>query len=216
MSISRPNVRDALPLLVACLSCAAGAAPASASTGAPAKLTPVEVAKARQVALPALKVSVEEPADRVPTLKIAATPVWSDAGASHKALLLASFTYPGAQYTYCRLVTVSADLTSAQVADASEMPDCLGIAHGSFIDLNGDGLVDVVVGLRVQSNSADVTLEVPAVFLSDASVPGGYCYSQQASDHLQPDDLASAARAKASLERERSRLGLARFVCGRY
>ena len=213
MSISRPNVPNLLSTLVtAALSCACVAAP----TTNPTKLTAAEAAKARVATLTALRTSVDEPADHVPNLRIAAAPVWSDATPSHRALVLASLSYPGAQYAYCRLVTLPADLAAAQVSDSSAMPDCRGVSRASFIDVNGDGLLDVVAGLRVPSNRYDITLEVPAVFLSDASAPGGYCYSQQASDHLQPDDLASGDRARTALTNEQTRLKLDRWACGRY
>ena len=217
MSISHLNVPSVLAaLLTAFLSYACATTPPSATTptSGPTRLTAADVAKARQVALPALKSSVDEPVARVPILKFAAAPVWSDSGASHKALLLVSFTYPGARYAYCRLVTVSADFASAEVADANAMPYCLGISHAVFVDVNGDGELDVVASLRVQSNRYDAVLEAPGVFLSDSSAPSGYCFSQQASDHLNPDDLATGERARASLERERKRLGLPRFACG--
>lgn len=65
MSISRLNAHSALlPLLAMLLSRACAAAPVPEAD--PIKLTPADASKARQVALPALKSSVEEPADRVP------------------------------------------------------------------------------------------------------------------------------------------------------
>lgn len=214
MSISPRNVHRLLVVAAAAaLSYACAAAPAPVVTAL--KLTSAEASTAHQVALPALKASVEEPVDRIPTVRAATAPVWSDAGATHRAVLLVTLSYPDAQYAYCRLVTLPADLSAAQVAEPTAMPDCLGIGRTLFVDVNDDGRVDVISGLRVQSNRYDVTLEVPAVFLSDESAPSGYCYSQQASDHLQPDDLSSAPRAKASLHREQARLHLSRYACGR-
>jgi hypothetical protein len=195
------------------LSYACVAAPAPMVTAL--KLTAAQAGTAHRVALPSLKASVEEPVDRVPTLRAATAPVWSDAGATHRAVLLVTLSYPDAQDAYCRLVTLPADLSAAQVADPTAMQDCLGIGRTLFVDVNDDGRVDVIAGLRLQSNRLDVTLEVPAVFLSDESAPAGYCYSQQASDRLQPDDLSSAPRAKASLHREQARLRLSRYACDR-
>lgn len=214
MSISRTNIRGLLVAAAAgALSYSCAAAPAPAVT--PLKLTAAEASAAHRVALPALKASVEEPVDPVPTVRAATAPVWSDAGATHHAVLLVTLSYPNAQYAYCRLVTLPADLSAAQVADPTAMPDCLGIGRTLFVDVNDDGRVDVIAGLRVQSDRHDVTLEVPAVFLSDESAPGGYCYSQAASDRLQPDDLSSASRAKASLHGEQTRLHLSRYACSR-
>lgn len=215
MSISRPNIRRLLvAATVGALSYSCAAAPAPVVT--PLKLTAAQASAAHRVALPALKASVEEPVDRIPIVRAATAPAWSDAGATHRAVLLMTLSYPDAQYAYCRLVTLPADLSAAQVADPTAMPDCLGIGRTLFVDVNDDGRVDVIAGLRVQSNRHDVKLEVPAVFLSDESAPGGYCYSQEASDHLQPDDLSSVSRAKASLHGEQTRLHLSRYACGRH
>jgi hypothetical protein len=213
MSTSRPNVHELASLAAVAIACWSGAAFADGISD-PAKLTQAEVAKARQVALPALKSSVDEPAGRIPKLRLAAAPVWSDSSPTHRALLPVSFTYPGADYAYCRIAILPADLSTAQIPDATAIPDCKGMTKAFFVDVNGDGLLDVVASLRVQSNRHDAVLDVPAVFLSDASVPGAWCYSQQASDHLQPSDLASADGAKTALERERTRLKLDRFACG--
>jgi hypothetical protein len=213
MSISRLNVRSLASVASVAVSCWVGTAFAEGASDS-TRLTQAEVAKARQAALPALKSSVAESAGRVPKLRLPAAPVWSDASPTHRALLPVAFTYPGADYVYCRLVILPADLSTAQVADAMAIPDCKGMTKAFFTDVNDDGLLDVIASLRVQSNSVDALLDVPAVFLSDASAPGGWCYSQQASDHLQPEDLASAERASSALKRERVRLKLDRFACG--
>ena len=213
MSTSRLNVHDLASVAAVTVACWTGAASADGASDS-TKLTQAEVAKARQVALPALKSSVDEPAGRVPKLRLAAAPAWSDANPTHRALLPVSFTYPGADYTYCRIAILPADLSTAQIADATAIPDCKGMTKAFFVDVNGDGLLDVIASLRVQSNRYEAVLDVPAVFLSDVSVPGGWCYSQQASDHLQASDLASGPGAKTALERERTRLKLDRFACG--
>ena len=182
---------------------------------AAAPLSATEVLRARQAAMPKLAASAAGATGHAPKLRLAGVPTWSDPGPAHRALMLAMSTPVGARDAECRLVTLPADLSSAQVVDAADMPDCRGIGRVLFVDVNGDGRLDVIAGLKVPSNRYDVVVDVPAVFLSDATAAAGWCYSQQASDHLQPDDLASPTRARDALAREQARLRLPRFACGR-
>ena len=117
---------------------------------------------------------------------------------------------------YCLLAVAGASLFNVKVVrlPPTALHDtCSGFVAQFVVDANGDGHQDVVHGVRIKSNRVNSNVTEALVYLADARVDGGYCFSAQASSQLSPADLKSAATASASLGRARTRLGIKRFVC---
>jgi hypothetical protein len=194
--------------------CAAGAVCAQSQ---PKAATPQEVREASSRLAAVLQQQPDLLEDPIASVTVEKKVFWSGAAGGHAPLLLlpARVRYKGTTNAYCRLVTASADLTELTVVSLppqANFDDCAGAADTRYVDLNGDGLLDVVQALRVQLNAAPAQVAVPLVYLSGA--PGaGYCYSDAASRQLRPEDLKSADSVAKALEAARKRLGIARFEC---
>ena len=117
---------------------------------------------------------------------------------------------------YCLLAVADASLSNVKVVGLppTALHDtCSGFVAQFIVDANGDGHQDVVHAIQIKSNRVNSNVTEALVYLADAKVDGGYCFSAQASSQLSPADLRSAATASASLGRARTRLGIERFVC---
>jgi hypothetical protein len=107
-----------------------------------------------------------------------------------------------------------ADAVLVPLPPQTNYDECRGFDQVRYLDINGDGLLDIAVSVGMQSNTFDGYVAEQAVFLSTSAQPSGYCYSDRASRNLRPDDLRSDASVRRALERERRRLGIAGFGCG--
>ncbi|KGF83236.1 hypothetical protein IA69_03250 [Massilia sp. JS1662] len=155
------------------------------------------------------------PVEPTATLKSERPLYWS---ARQGGRLLALFTlrYKGAAHGYCRLVTVENEQRDPDLIDLPmdmNADNCRGFRDVRYLDINGDGKLDVAASMTVKANSFDGDVDQPVVYLSNADKPGGYCYSATASRNLQPAVMGSAGKVKQALDRERKRLGVAQFDC---
>lgn len=195
MLASRLDGADFLAL-VAALACifAAMQARASASpVAAPALATPAQVTQVQQQRSGsfALLFGLSEP-DPVPP-SVGTRLRWSGAQGGNRLLVPVRITFKNLSNSYCRLATLSADLkniAAVPLAQQVNFDDCKS-AQTRYLDLNGDGALDVVQALDVNSNRYEATITVPIVYLSTAATESGYCYSEKISSQLEPIDLVS-------------------------
>jgi hypothetical protein len=155
------------------------------------------------------------PVEPTATLKSEKPLYWS---APQGGRLLALFTlrYKGAAHGYCRLVTVDNEQGTPVLIDLPmdmNADNCRGFRDVRYLDINGDGKLDIAASMTVKSNTFEGYVDQPVVYLSNADKPGGYCYSATASRNLQPAVMASTGKVKQALDRERKRLGVAQFDC---
>ena len=143
---------------------------------------------------------------------------WSSDKKDKRLLVPVQIGFKGVTNSYCRLVTISADFTNSdlvQIPQRANFDDCSGMTDSVYIDLNVDGVIDVVEMVRVKSNRNAAKLTIPIVYLSDATEKSGYCYSEQASHQLQPSDLQSDIGAKKAFDRAKQRLRVKQFECAK-
>lgn len=129
---------------------------------------------------------------------------WSGVGAH--AILLAPVVvhFRGLTNSYCRLVTLKAEskqLTLVQLPAQANFDDCSGIDQIRYVDVNDDGLLDVIETVKVKSNVHDAQVSSALVYLSSSKSPGGYCYATAASRQLAPIDLKNDASVMKALRR---------------
>ena len=191
---------------------------AACAQSQPRAATPQEVREASGRLAAVLQRQPDLLEDPIASATVEKKVFWSGAAEGQTSLLLlpARVRYKGTTNTYCRLVTASADLkelTVVKLPPQANFDDCAGVADTRYVDLNGDGLLDVVQGVRVQSNVAPAQVAVPLVYLSSTALGAGYCYSDAASRQLRPEDMKSADSVSEALETARKRLGIARFEC---
>ena len=98
---------------------------------------------------------------------------------------------------------------SAQV----NIDDCRGYSKVIYVDINGDGILDVIEGVWSKSNRYPVQVVTSIVYLSTDSHPSGYCYSDVASRQLHPADLIDAESAMKALAAAMRRRSLVAYAC---
>lgn len=177
-----------------------------------------ELRRATPLILSALRDQPDLPEAAMSVSRSQKPPRWSSNHNDKRLLASFNFHYRGATNSYCRLVTLAANLRSAELVPLSpsaNTENCAGVASVLYVDLNGDGIVDVIQGLRVKSNRYNASVITAVVYLSDAKAKSGYCYSEQASRHLPASELRSAAVAKRAIESERARLSISKFECSK-
>ena len=194
------------------------AAGAACAQNQPRTATPQEVREASSRLAAVLQQQPDLLEDPIASATVEKKVFWSGATEGHAPLLLlpTRVRYKGTTNSYCRLVTASADLKELKVVSLppqANFDDCAGAADTRYVDVNGDGLLDVVQAVRVQSNVAPAQVAVPLVYLSGAAPGAGYCYSDAASRQLRPQDMKSADSVGKALDAARKRLGIARFEC---
>ncbi len=155
------------------------------------------------------------PVEPTATLKSEKPLYWS---APQGGRLLALFTlrYKGAAHGYCRLVTVEnkeGAPTLVELPTDVNADNCRGFIDVRYLDINGDGKLDIAASMSVKANSFDGYVDQIVVYLSNADKPGGYCYSNTASRNLEPVVMGSTDKVRQALNRERKRLGIAQFEC---
>jgi hypothetical protein len=142
---------------------------------------------------------------------------WNSALPNKRLLALLHVRFSGVTNSYCRLVTLSEDLKDPvliKVPAQANYDDCARTSAPVYVDLNADGVDDVVFTVEVKSNRYPSNAEVPVVYLSNSSAQGGYCYSDAASRQLEPADVTNARKIQAKMQREGERLGRDLLRCG--
>lgn len=132
-------------------------------------------------------------------------------------LLFATYVkYRGVSNRYCRLVTASKASNEAQLVPVPaqvNIDDCRGYSKVIYVDINGDGILDVIEGVWSKSNRYPVQVVTSIVYLSTDSHPSGYCYSDVASRQLHPADLIDAESAMKALAAAMRRRSLVAYAC---
>jgi hypothetical protein len=151
----------------------------------------------------------------IAALKPEKTLYWS-AGQGGHLLALVTVRFKGVANSYCRLVTLDSEKAApvlVDLPDSANSDACRAFHDVRYLDINGDGKLDIVASMNIKSNSFDGYVDQPVVYLSNADKQGGYCYSATASKNLKPEQMVSADKVKQALEQERKRLGVAQFDC---
>jgi hypothetical protein len=144
------------------------------------------------------------------------TPLFWSAPQGGRLLVPVTVRFKGFSNGYCRLMTAENGQAAPVLIDLPiEMnaDNCRGFRDVRYLDINGDGMLDIAASMTVKANSFDGYVDQPVVYLSNADKPGGYCYSASASRNLEPAVMGSVDKVKQALDRERKRLGGAHFDC---
>lgn len=143
-----------------------------------------------------------------------AQPLYWSAVQGGRLLVPVTIRFKGLANSYCRVLTQMRGHAEVVLVDVPEQVNydaCRGFDSVRYLDINGDGALDIVASLSVKSNTFNSYVTEQAVFLSGADNPSGYCYSDAASRNLKPADMQSESKIARALEQERRRLGGAKF-----
>lgn len=140
---------------------------------------------------------------------------WSTASGG---VLIAPVTvrFKGISNSYCRLVTFSRDEKTAVLVDVPErvnFDECKGFRKTRYLEVNGDGMLDIVAVVSIKSNAFDGYVDEPMVYLSGKDRAGGYCYSEVASRNMVLESMISDDKLLQALEEEKKRLAISQFEC---
>ncbi|MYM66907.1 hypothetical protein GTP45_08700 [Pseudoduganella sp. FT55W] len=141
---------------------------------------------------------------------------WSGSGSDALLLLPLTVRFRGVSNSYCRLVTAnskSGELALIPLPAQANFDDCSGIDQIRYVDVNGDGLLDVIETVKVKSNVQQGQVATSLVYVSSPLRAGGYCYSDAASRQLAPVDMKNDASVAKALESAKQRLGIVQFDC---
>jgi hypothetical protein len=150
------------------------------------------------------------------TVKLEKKLSWSSQASNARLLLPVSIRYQGVINSYCRLATASRaieDIVLVELPAQANFESCSSVSHLLYVDLNGDGMQDIVEGILVKSNAYPISVLTPIVYLSSGTAKSGYCYSDTASHQLAPVDLKSESTVRKALENARKRLGDTVYSC---
>ena len=143
-------------------------------------------------------------------LKPEKTLYWS-APQGGRLLVPVTVRFKGVSNAYCRLMTVEYGPAAPVLIDLPmdvNADTCRGFRDVRYLDINGDGKLDIVAKMTVKANFFNGYVDQQVVYLSVADKPGGYCYSAAASRNLEPAAMGSTDKVRQALDRERKRLGV--------
>ena len=155
------------------------------------------------------------PEEPIAFLKPEKTLYWS-APQGGRLLVPVTVRFKGVSNAYCRLVTVENGAAAPVLIDLSmdvNADTCRGFRDVRYLDINGDGQLDIAASMTVKADSFGGYVDQRVVYLSNADKPGGYCYSAAASRNLEPAVMGSTDKVKQALDRGLKRLGVARYEC---
>ena len=141
---------------------------------------------------------------------------WSSQTSDARLLLPVSVRYQGSTNSYCRLATASKgvkDIVLVKLPTQVNFDDCNGVSELKYMEINGDGILDLVEGILVKSNVSSAQIVTTIVYLSTQTSESGYYYSDAASRQLASADLISEKNIRKALERAKRRLGVTVFNC---
>ena len=141
---------------------------------------------------------------------------WSSQTSDARLLLPVSIRYQGTINSYCRLATASKGVKGivlVRLPTQVNFDDCNGVSELKYMEINGDGMLDLVEGLLVKSNVSSSHVVIPIIYLSTRTSESGYCYSDAASRQLAPADLKSEENIRKALEKAKRRLGVTVLNC---
>lgn len=178
--------------------------------------TPEEVRQANRSLPSAFANQDDFPDAPVLLVKLEKRLYWSGPDGGRLLLLPATVHFRGVTNSYCRLATMSEDFKDVKLVGLppqANFDDCTGVTDIRYVDVNGDGLLDVVEGVRTKSNTYPAQVATALVYLSITNGGPSYCYSDAASRQLSPADLRSEESVRNALDSAKRRLGIAQFEC---
>jgi len=155
------------------------------------------------------------PEEPIALLKPEKTLYWSARQGGH-LLALVTVRFKSISNGSCRLMTAENEQDAPVLIDLPvdiNADNCRGFRDVRYLDINGDGKLDIAASMTVKANSFDGYVDEPVFYLSNADKPGGYCYSASARRNLKPAVMRSTDKVKQALDRERKRLSGAQFDC---
>jgi hypothetical protein len=141
---------------------------------------------------------------------------WSSTREDKRLLASVNVHFSGLRSSYCRLVAIQSKQLRAEVVplpQSATYDACIKISRVLYVDLNGDGVLDVIQALDVKSNRYYATVDIPVVYLSSDGSKSGYCYSEWASEHLPPVYLWTTASVQQKLLDEMKRMSVSKLEC---
>ena len=158
------------------------------------------------------------PADRTAKVTWSEPPTSTTNATAPVIAGIALIRFAGVTNSYCRLVASAHGVEHAafvEVPAEVNFDTCRKSGPLRRIDINGDGVEDILFTVTLKSNRASILVQETMVFLGRGEVPGGYCYSSEASQQFAPDDLRSVTAATAAAQRALVRRDKKRFACDR-
>lgn len=218
MSISPRSARvDLLRLLAAATFLAASnVGCANGADGVANMLSPAEIAALKRSAQMAARQQDDLPNDSTASIAWVG-PLRRDLpGDDGRVAAIAVVRFTGLANRYCRVFVSSGDLAVAMIVPVpatANYDHCIEAGPLRIVDLDGDGLVDLVHSVKVRSNRYPAAASETVVYLGRRDGASGFCYSTQASRELAGVDTRTVAALASASASALKRIGKARFAC---
>jgi hypothetical protein len=119
-------------------------------------------------------------------------PVTASAATGSPLLIAFTVRYRNITNRYCRLAVSSTDAVQViAIPPRVNFDTCRSNRPLRFVDVNGDGMVDVFYVATVNSNRGAINVAEVVAYVSEPRNGSPYCYSQKLSSVLEAKDLAS-------------------------
>ena len=112
--------------------------------------------------------------------------------------------------SYCRLAVFDRAKSTAELVPLpvnADHDNCQGMRKMAAVDINHDGVTDLVFLVEIPSNRFSATVSEGAVYLSQLKGRKTYCYAPGASSVVGSDTPADPERLRALIETAVSRRG---------
>ena len=206
-----------MPLAVVAAMTVAMSDPCSAAAGRMSSVPTLEEIRQVNLRLPAMLSAQADLVEDAPVIvRLEKKLIWSSQASSARLLLPVSIRYSGIINSYCRLATASEgvkEIVLVPLPAQANADDCRAVSDLHYMEINGDGIQDLVEGIRVKSNVGSFQVVTPLVYVSSPTAESGYCYSEAASGQLAPADLHAEENIRKALEKAKKRLGVTVFDC---
>ncbi|MGA3075101.1 MAG: hypothetical protein ABSG56_15535 [Bryobacteraceae bacterium] len=131
-------------------------------------------------------------------------------GGESRVLIPVRIRFEGLGNSYCRLAVVNPRNAHAEFVPlpvSADHDNCRGMQRMAAVDVNRDGIPDLVFQVEIPSNRYDVTVSEGAVYLSNPGHGTTYCYAPVASRAVGSDVPFDSNSVRAVVEAEAARHG---------
>lgn len=137
-------------------------------------------------------------------------------GGSGQLAAVGVVRFAGLANRYCRVFIAAGDLTRATlvpVPAAANYDHCLQAGPLHAVDIDGDGIVDLVHTVAMKSNRYPTTVSETVVYLGRRDAASGFCYSADASRELAAADVRTSTSLVSAASRALERTAKTGFTC---
>jgi hypothetical protein len=131
-------------------------------------------------------------------------------GDEARVLVPVRIRFDGVANSYCRLAVFDSAKSAAEFVPLpgnADHDNCRGMEKMAAVDLNHDGVTDLVFQVEIPSNRFDATVSEGAVYLSQLKGRKTYCYAPAASGIAASDAPSDPEKLRALIEAAVSRRG---------